>query len=165
MHHLPMKLIRLNNMCIFNIKKILLLVCVVPNYLFAFSGSLEEYMSKNPSWDSSDRASLSYITLRCSVLYKEILVIDKNIDNMQKNQEPLKIDTAHFLSISSDIYKTSCINLECINEEKKTAQKVIKKWASTYKDELSTMIEVQGEVIYSNIKDFYVCENLVKPII
>ena len=53
-------------------RKIILIILFIPNILLAIPLTLNEYISKNPSWSSADRSSLSYITLRCGVLFKQI---------------------------------------------------------------------------------------------
>ena len=44
------------------------------NATFSIPVTLNEYMSKNSSWSSSDKASLSYIASRCGILFEVISV-------------------------------------------------------------------------------------------
>jgi hypothetical protein len=123
-------------------------------------------MSKNSSWNTSDRASLSYITLRCGVLFKQI---SDFYENRSESQEEYKIssnNSTYFFRVSSDIYKTSCINFDCIKVEKKASQEKVKKWALIYKEELVDNINEYDEIIHGDIKsDFTSCRIKVKPII
>jgi Tfp pilus assembly protein PilV len=123
-------------------------------------------MSKNSSWNTSDRASLSYITLRCGVLFKQI---SDFYENRSESQEEYKIssnNSTYFFRVSSDIYKTSCINFDCIKVEKKASQEKVKKWSSIYKEELVNNINAYDEIIHGDIKsDFSSCSIKVKPII
>jgi hypothetical protein len=123
-------------------------------------------MSKNSSWNTSDRASLSYITLRCGVLFKQI---SDFYENRSESQEEYKISSKNstdFLRVSSDIYKTSCINFDCIKVEKKASQEKVKKWSLIYKEELVNNINAYDEIIHGDIKsDFTSCRIKVKPII
>jgi hypothetical protein len=123
-------------------------------------------MSKNSSWNTSDRASLSYITLRCGVLFKQI---SDFYENRSESQEEYKIssnNSTYFFRVSSDIYKTSCINFDCIKVEKKASQEKVKKWSLIYKEELVNNINAYDEIIHGDIKsDFTSCRIKVKPII
>ena len=65
-------------------KKLLILLLIAPNFLLAMPLTLSEYIAKNPSWNSSDRSSLSYITLRCGVLFEQIIEFYKN--NAEKKE-------------------------------------------------------------------------------
>ena len=147
-------------------KKLLSLLILIPNVTFALPETLDDYMSKNSSWNTSDRASLSYITLRCGVLFKQI---SDFYENRSESQEEYKISTnnsTYFFRVSSDIYKTSCINFDCIKVEKKASQEKVKKWALIYKEELVNNINAYDEIIHGDIKsDFSSCSIKVKPII
>ena len=147
-------------------KKLLSLLILIPNVIFALPETLDDYMSKNSSWNTSDRASLSYITLRCGVLFKQISVF---YENRAESQEEYKIsskNSTYFFRVSSDIYKTSCINFDCIKVEKKASQEKVKKWALIYKEELANNINAYDEIIHGDIKsDFSSCSIKVKPII
>ena len=147
-------------------KKILLFLLLIPNVIFALPATLDNYMSKNPSWNSSDRASLSYITLRCGVLFKQISDFYENrADSLEKYKISSKNST-YFFRVSSDIYKTSCINFDCIKVEKKASQEKVKKWSLIYKEELVNNINEYDEIIHGDIKsDFSSCRIKVKPII
>ena len=103
-------------------KKLLLLLFLIPNVIFAFPATLNEYMSKNPSWNTSDRASLSYITLRCGVLLEQISDFYKNRAESQEAYKVSLKNATNFFRVSSDIYKTSCINFDCIKIEKKASE-------------------------------------------
>lgn len=147
-------------------KKLLSLLILIPNVIFALPETLDDYMSKNSSWNTSDRASLSYITLRCGVLFKQI---SDFYENRSESQEEYKIsskNSSYFLRVSSDIYKTSCINFDCIKVEKKASQEKVKKWALIYKEELVNNINAYDEIIHGDIEsDFSSCSIKVKPII
>jgi hypothetical protein len=147
-------------------KKLLSLLILIPNVIFALPETLDDYMSKNSSWNTSDRASLSYITLRCGVLFKQI---SDFYENRSESQEEYKIssnNSTYFFRVSSDIYKTSCINFDCIKVEKKASQEKVKKWALIYKEELVNNINAYDEIIHGDIEsDFSSCSIKVKPII
>ena len=147
-------------------KKLLSLLILIPNVTFALPETLDDYMSKNSSWNTSDRASLSYITLRCGVLFKQI---SDFYENRSESQEEYKIssnNSTYFFRVSSDIYKTSCINFDCIKVEKKASQEKVKKWALIYKEELVSNINTYDEIIHGDIEsDFSSCSIKVKPII
>lgn len=147
-------------------KKLLSLLILIPNVIFALPETLDDYMSKNSSWNTSDRASLSYITLRCGVLFKQI---SDFYENRSESQEEYKIssnNSTYFFRVSSDIYKTSCINFDCIKVEKKASQEKVKKWSLIYKEELVNNINAYDEIIHGDIKsDFSSCSIKVKPII
>ena len=123
-------------------------------------------MSKNPSWNTSDRASLSYITLRCGVLFEQISNLYKNRPESQEDYKNSSKNSIYFFRVSSDIYKTSCINFDCIKVEKKASQEKVKKWSLIYKEELVNNINEYDEIIHGDIKsDFSSCSIKVKPII
>ena len=147
-------------------KKLFLLLLLIPNVIFALSATLDDYMSKNPSWNTSDRASLSYITLRCGVLFKQISDFYENRADSQEEYKISSKNSTYFFRVSSDIYKTSCINFDCIKVEKKASQEKVKKWALIYKEELANNINAYDEIIHGDIKsDFSSCSIKVKPII
>ena len=147
-------------------KKLFLLLLLIPNVIFALSATLDDYMSKNPSWNTSDRASLSYITLRCGVLFEQISNFYKNGAESQEDYKVLSKNATNFFRVSSDIYKTSCINFDCIKVEKKASQEKVKKWSLIYKEELVNNINAYDEIIHGDIKsDFTSCSIKVKPII
>ena len=138
----------------------------MPNVIFALQATLDNYMSKNPSWNTSDRASLSYITLRCGVLFKKISDLYENRADSQEEYKISSKNSTYFFRVSSDIYKTSCINFDCIKVEKKASQEKVKKWALIYKEELVNNINAYDEIIHGDIKsDFSSCRIKVKPII
>ena len=147
-------------------KKLLCLLILIPNVIFALPEILDDYMSKNSSWNTSDRASLSYITLRCGVLFKQISDFYKNRSESQEEYKISSNNSTYFFRVSSDIYKTSCINFDCIKVEKKASQEKVKKWALIYKEELANNINAYDEIIHGDIKsDFSSCSIKVKPII
>jgi len=147
-------------------KRLLILLLLISNVTFALPATLNEYMVKNPSWNTSDRASLSYITLRCGVLFEQISDFYKNRAESQETYKVSSNNAKNFLRVSSDIYKTSCINFDCIKVEKKVSQEKVKKWALIYKEELVNNINVYHEMIHGDIKsDFSTCKAKVKPVI
>ena len=147
-------------------KKLLILLLFAPNFLLAIPLTLSEYIAKNPSWNSSDRPSLSYITLRCGVLFEQISELYKNNVEEQETYKIAPTNAINFFRASSDIYKKSCINYECIKVEKKESQEKVKKWALIYKEELMNNINNNGEMIHGDIKsDFSTCKIKVKPIL
>jgi len=136
------------------------------NTTFTLPVTLNEYISKHPSWSSSDKASLSYIASRCGILFEVISERYKNIADAQEIYNMSLTNAVIFLSASSDIYKASCINLACIEEETITSQKRAKKWASIYEEEAEINIKIYGEMIHGDIKsDFSTCMSKVKPIV
>ena len=147
-------------------KKIILTILFIPNILLAIPLTLNEYTSKNPLWSSSDRSSLSYITLRCGVLFKQI---SNNHNQAGVTKDIYKLTTMNaekFIRYSSDIYKTSCINYECIKVEKKASQEKQKQWTLIYKNALVSNINNFGEMIYGDVKsDFSTCKTKVTPIL
>ena len=147
-------------------KKIILIILFIPNILLAIPLTLNEYISKNPSWSSADRSSLSYITLRCGVLFKQIANNYQQIVITEDIYKMTSMNAEKFIRFSSDIYKTNCINYECIKVEKKASQEKQKKWALIYKKALVRNINKFGEMIYGDIKnDFSTCKVKVNPII
>ena len=147
-------------------KKLLPLLILIPNVIFALPETLDDYMSKNSSWNTTDRASLSYITLRCGVLFKKISDFYENRPELQEEYKISSNNSTYFFRVSSDIYKTSCINFDCIKVEKKASQEKVKKWALIYKEELVNNINAYDAIIYGDIKsDFSSCRIKVKPII
>ena len=147
-------------------KKLLILLLIAPNFLLAMPLTLSEYIAKNPSWISSDRSSLSYITLRCGVLFEQITEFYKNNAEEQEIYKIAPTDAKNFSRASSDIYKTSCINYECIKVEKKDSQEKEKKWALIYKEELMNNINNDDEMIHGYIRsDFSTCKINVEPIL
>lgn len=147
-------------------KKIILTILFIPNILLAIPLTLNEYTSKNPLWSTSDRSSLSYITLRCGVLFKQI---SNNHNQVGVTKDIYKLTTMNaekFIRYSSDIYKTSCINYECIKVEKKASQEKQKQWTLIYKNALVSNINNFGEMIYGDVKsDFSTCKIKVTPIL
>jgi len=147
-------------------KKLLLLLLLIPNFTFALPVTLSEYISNNPSWNISDRSSLSYITLRCGVLFEQISDFYKNRVESQEAYKISSMNATYFFRVSSDIYKTSCINFGCIKVKKKASQEKVKKWAPLYKEELVNNINTYGEMIHGDIKsDYSTCKIKVKPVI
>ena len=147
-------------------KKLLSLLILIPNVIFALPETLDDYMTKNSSWNTSDRASLSYITLRCGVLFEQISYFYKNRAGSQDAYKASSKNATNFFRVSSDIYKTSCINFDCIKVEKKASQEKVKKWVLIYKEELVNNINSYDEMIHGDIKsDFTSCRIKVKPII
>ena len=147
-------------------KKLLPLLILIPNVIFALPETLDDYMSKNSSWNTSDRASLSYITLRCGVLFEQIFDFYENGAESQEEYKISSKNSTYFFRVSSDIYKTSCINFDCIKVEKKASQEKVKKWSLIYKEELVNNINSYDEMIHGDIKsDFSSCRIKVKPII
>ena len=147
-------------------KRLLILLLLIPKVTFALPATLTEYISKNPSWNTSDRASFSYITLRCGVLFEQISDFYKNKAESQEAYKVSSKNATNFFRVSSDIYKTSCINFDCIKVEKKASQKKVKKWALIYKEELVNNINTYDQMIHGDIKsDFSTCKVKVKPVI
>ena len=147
-------------------KRLLILLLLISNVTFALPATLNEYMAKNRSWNTSDRASLSYITLRCGVLFEQISDFYKNKAESQEAYKASLKNAKNFFRVSSDIYKTSCINFDCIKVEKKASQEKVKKWALIYKEELVNNINTYDQIIHGDIKsDFSTCKFKVKPVI
>ena len=136
------------------------------NATFALSVTLNEYISKHSSWNSSDKASLSYMASRCGILFEVISERYKNIANAQEIYNTSLMNTVTFSRASSDIYKTRCINLACIEVEKIASRERSKKWTLIYEEEAEKNIDIYGEIIRGVIKsDFSTCMSKVKPIL
>ena len=136
------------------------------NATFTLSDTLNEYISKNSSWNSSDKSSLSYIASRCGILNKVISEQFKNSAAAQDVYNLSLMDAVFFSRASSDIYKTRCINYACIKEKKITSQEREKKWTLIYGEEVVNNINVYGEMFHGDIKsDFSTCTGKVKPIL
>jgi len=136
------------------------------NATFVLPVTLNEYISKHSSWNSSDKASLSYIASRCGILFELISERYKNIADAQEIYNMSLANADIFSRASSDIYKTRCINYACIKEEKITSQEREKKWALIYEEEVKKNIDIYGEMILGDIKsDFLTCTSKVKPIL
>ena len=136
------------------------------NATFIFPDTLNEYISKNSSWNSSDKSSLSYIASRCGVLNKVISEHFKDNAAAQDIYNLSSIDAVLFSRASSDIYKTRCINYGCIKEKKIIAQEREKKWTLIYEEEAIKNIDIYGKIIHGGIKsDFSTCTIKVKPVL
>ena len=136
------------------------------NATFPLPVTLNEYISKHSSWSSSDKSSLSYIASRCGILFKVVSERYKNIADAQEIYNMSLMNAVIFSRASSDIYKTRCINLACIEVEKKASQEREKKWALIYEEEAEININIYGEMIHGDIKnDFSTCTSKVKPIL
>ena len=143
-----------------------LLLLLATNIALAVPLTLDKYISDNPTWNSADKKSLSYITSRCGVLFSVISNNQKDKSDTQEMANTAFTDAKKFFSISSDIYKTSCINYECIKLEKKAAQAREKKWSAIYKEAAKHNIKIYGEMLHGDIKsDFLACSSKVKPVI
>ena len=136
------------------------------NATFSIPVTLNEYMSKNSSWSSSDKASLSYIASRCGILFEVISDRYKNIADAQEIYNMSLMNAVIFSRASSDIYKTRCINYACIKEKKIIAQEREKKWALIYEEEVVKNIDIYGKIIHGAIKsDLSTCTIKVKPVL
>ena len=136
------------------------------NATFIFPDTLNEYISKNSSWNSSDKAALSYIASRCGILNKVISQRFKNNAAAEDVYNLSLMDAVFFSRASSDIYKTRCINYACIKEKKIIAQESEKKWGLIYEEEVVKNMDIYGKIIHGDIKsDFSTCTIKVKPII
>ena len=136
------------------------------NATFTLPDTLNEYISKNSSWNSSDKSALSYIASRCGILNKVISERFKNNAAVQDVYNLSLMDAVFFSRASSDIYKTRCGNLACIDEEKITSQEREKKWASIYEEEAEININTYGDIINGDIRsDFITCTSKVKHIL
>jgi hypothetical protein len=128
--------------------------------------TLNEYISKHSSWNSSDKSSLSYIASRCGILNKVISERYKNIADAQEIYNMSLMNSKIFSRASSDIYKTRCINYACIKEKKIIAQEREKKWTLIYEEEVVKNIDIYGKIIHGDIKsDFSTCTIKVKPVL
>ena len=146
-------------------RKLLLLLFLIPNLAFSLPETLNQYISKNPNWSSTDKESLSYIASRCGILFKAISESYNNIA-AQEIYNMSVMNAENFSKASSDIYKTRCINLACITVEKIASQERVKKWTLIYEEEAEKNIDIYGEMIYGVIKsDFSTCTSKVKPIL
>ena len=135
------------------------------NTTFILPVTLNEYISKHSSWNSSDKASLSYIASRCGILNKVIAERYKDVGAQDKYNKAI-IDAVFFSRASSDIYKTRCINYACIKEKKIIAQEREIKWALIYEEEAVKNIDIYGKIIHGAIKsDLSTCTIKVKPVL
>jgi hypothetical protein len=135
------------------------------NSAFTLPVTLDAYISKYSSWNSSDKSSLSYIASRCGILNKVISERYKDVGAQDKYNRAI-MDAVIFSSASSDIYKTRCINYACIKEKKIIAKERSKKWTLIYKKEAEKNIDIYGKMINGLINtDFSTCMNKVKPIL
>ena len=140
-------------------KKYLLLALLIPNLVFALPQTLNNYMSKHSAWSSSDKASLSYITSRCAVVFLIISERYKNMDGGENIYQMALMNAANFSTVSSDTYKS-------IGGEDKAFQERANKWAKIYGEEAVNNIDVYGEMIHGDIKsDVSSCMDKVKPVI
>ena len=131
---------------------------------FILTVTLDKYISKYSSWNSSDKAALSYIASRCGILFEVISERYKNIADAQKNYNIAIRNSIFFSRASSDIYKTRCINYDCIKEKKIISQEREKKWGLIYGEEVVKNIDIYGEMIHGDIKsDISTCISKVKP--
>ena len=136
------------------------------NATFIFPDTLNEYISKNSSWNLSDKSTLSYIASRCGILNKVISERFKDNAAAQDIYNLSLMDAVFFSRASSDIYKTRCINYACIKEKKIIAQEREKKWTLIYEEELVKNIDIYGKIIQGDIKsDFSTCTIKVKPVL
>ena len=147
-------------------KKILLILFLIPNLTYALPVSLDEYMYKHSTWSSSDKVSLSYIESRCGILFEVISEHYKNVVDAQEIYNMSLMNSKIFSRASSDIYKTRCINYACIKEKKIIAQEREKKWTLIYEEEVVKNIDIYGKIIHGDIKsDFSTCTIKVKPVL
>ena len=137
----------------------------IDNAAFKLPVTLSNYISKHSSWNSSDKSSLSYIASRCGILNKVLSEQYKNVDAQDDYNWALK-NAILFSRASSDIYKTRCINYDCIKEKKIIAQEREKKWTLIYEEEAIKNIDIYGKIIHGGIKsDFSTCTIKVKPVL
>ena len=135
------------------------------NAAFTLPVTLNEYISKHPSWNSSDKSSLSYMASRCDILNKVISERYKH-EGAQDEYDRAIMDAVLFSRASSDIYKTRCINYACIKEKKIIAQESEKKWGLIYEEEVVKNMDIYGKIIHGDIKsDFSTCTIKVKPVL
>ena len=138
-------------------KKYLLLALLIPNLVFALPQTLNSYMSKHSAWSSSDKASLSYITSRCGIVFLIISERYKNMDGGQDIYQMALMNAANFTNVSSDTYKS-------IGGEDRAFQERATKWAKIYGEEAVNNIDVYGEMIHGDLKsDVSSCMEKVKP--
>ena len=104
-------------------KKLLILLVLIPNVLFALPATLDDYMSKNPSWNTSDRASLSYITLRCGVLFEQISDFYKNRTELQEDFEISSKNATNFLGSRPIFIKQAALISIALKLKKKHPKK------------------------------------------
>jgi hypothetical protein len=141
------------------LKKLFLLLFLIPNITYALPVTLNEYIYKHSSWSSSDKASLSYITSRCGILFIVISERYKNIADAQEIYNMSLMNAVTFSKVSSDIYKE-------IGGETVAFQERAKKWSLIYGQEAVNNIDIYGEMIHGDIKsDISTCESKVKPIL
>ena len=109
-----------------------------------------------------------FVTVRFNSILAFLRITDfyKNRVELQEAYKVSSKNATNFFRVSSDIYKTSCINFDCIKVEKKASQEKVKKWTLIYKEELASNINAYDEIIHGDIEsDFLSCKIKVKPII
>jgi|GEM_PF-5535431 len=142
-------------------KKIILLLFLIPNFAFSLPETLNQYISKHPTWNSTDMASLSYITSRCALL---TLVISEQYKNQSDAQakELYKLTSSRaaiFTVFSDSVYKAN-------GGTTKSFQDRAKIWAKLYGEEGVSNINVYGTYIKGDIaSDLSTCGEQVLPII
>ena len=104
-------------------KKLLILLLFAPNFLLAIPLTLSEYIAKNPSWNSSDRPSLSYITLRCGVLFEQISELYKNNVEEQETYKIAPTDAINFFGCHPIFIKRVASIMSALKLKKKTHKK------------------------------------------
>ena len=139
---------------------------------FTLTVTLDKYISKYSSWNSSDKAALSYIASRCGTLNKVLSEKYKHSgpqDVLNAAYNSSLTNAVLFSRASSDIYKTRCINYDCIKEKKIIAEEREKKWALIYEEAFERIL-IDGKIRKDLgpslfISDMSTCLNKVKPIL
>lgn len=142
-------------------KKLLLIILfLIPNLAFSLPETLNQYISKNPTWNSTDMASLSYITSRCALLTFVISEQYKNqTDTQAKELYKLTQTRATTFTVFSDaIYKANGGSTKGFQDRAKT-------WAKLYGEEGVSNINIYGTFIRGDIaSDLTTCGEQVLPL-
>lgn len=142
-------------------RKLFLLLFLIPNISSALPETLNQYMVKNPTWFSGDMASLSYITSRCGLLTLVISEQYKNQPGTQAHElyELTRTRAATFTVFSDAIYKANGGNTKGFQDRAKT-------WAKLYGEEGISNIQIYGTFIRGDIaSDLTTCGEKVIPFI
>jgi len=138
-------------------KTLLLLLFLIPNLAFSLPETLNQYISKHPNWETTDIASLSYITTRCGILFVVISERYKNLPNAQNVYKQSLNNAAFFTKFSSAAYEVAGGKTKAFQDRART-------WAEIYGKEGVKNIDIYGEFIRTDIKsDISTCMGQVMP--
>ena len=142
-------------------KKLLLLLFLIPNLAFSLPETLNQYISTHPNWKTTDMASLSYITTRCALL--SLVLSEQYINHTDTEAKVLyKLTSTRasiFILFSDAIYKAN-------GGTTKSFQERVKIWTKLYGEESVSNINVYGAFIMGGIaNDLTTCGEQVFPLV